>query len=68
MRSLALSPDDGIEGRPAPDDLDADAVHMHGFLVEDPSGREQAAREAAVELWMRSARVARHRFGADQTP
>lgn len=38
-----------IEGRPEPDDIDADAVHMHEFRVADPSGEEQAAREAAYK-------------------
>jgi hypothetical protein len=36
-----------IEGYPDPDNIDADAVHLHGFRVTDPSGEEQAAREAA---------------------
>ncbi|WP_373293545.1 DUF6928 family protein [Micromonospora fulviviridis] len=36
-----------IEGYPDPDDVDTDAVHLHGFRVTDPSGAEQAAREAA---------------------
>jgi len=39
-----------IEGYPRPDDVDAEAVHLHGFRVTDPSGDEQAAREAAYEL------------------
>ncbi|WP_188116051.1 hypothetical protein [Salinispora fenicalii] len=38
-----------LEGLPKPDDIDADAVHMHGFHVADPTGEEQAAREAAHE-------------------
>jgi hypothetical protein len=38
-----------IEGYPHPDDVDAEAVHLHGFRVTDPSGDEQAAREAANE-------------------
>ncbi|MFI5490675.1 DUF6928 family protein [Micromonospora echinaurantiaca] len=35
-----------VEGRPKPDDIDTEAVHLHGFRVTDPSGREQTAREA----------------------
>jgi hypothetical protein len=38
-----------IEGYPHPDDVDAEAVHLHGFRVTDPSGQEQTAREAAYE-------------------
>lgn len=38
-----------LEGLPKPDDIDADAVHMHEFHVADPTGEEQAAREAAHE-------------------
>lgn len=35
-----------VEGYPDPDDIDPEAVHLHGFRVTDPSGEEQAAREA----------------------
>jgi len=35
-----------IEGSPEPDDIDAAAVPLYGFHVTDPSGGEQAAREA----------------------
>jgi hypothetical protein len=38
-----------VEGRLRPDDLDVEAVHLHGFRVTDPSGEEQAAREAEYE-------------------
>jgi hypothetical protein len=38
-----------IEGHPDPDDIDADAVHLHGFQVTERSGQEQAAREAAID-------------------
>ena len=38
-----------VEGYPHPDDIDAEAVHLHGFRVTDPSGEEQAAREAVYE-------------------
>jgi hypothetical protein len=36
-----------IEGYPHPDDIDTEAVHMHSFRVSDPTGQEQAEREAA---------------------
>lgn len=36
-----------IEGTPEPGDIDADEIPMHGFRVTDPTGREQAEREAA---------------------
>ncbi|MEV4754830.1 hypothetical protein AB0J86_06915 [Micromonospora sp. NPDC049559] len=36
-----------IEGYPDPDDLDAEQVPVYGFRVTDPSGVEQAEREAA---------------------
>ncbi|MFI7427371.1 DUF6928 family protein [Micromonospora sp. NPDC049836] len=36
-----------IEGLRSPDDIDADAVPLHGFRVTDPSGEEHAARTAA---------------------
>jgi hypothetical protein len=35
-----------VEGCVEPDDIDADTVHLHGFRVTDPSGVEQAVREA----------------------
>ncbi|MGI5149722.1 DUF6928 family protein [Plantactinospora sp. CA-294935] len=35
-----------VEGRPDPDDIAAEAVSLHGFRVTDPTGREQAEREA----------------------
>lgn len=38
-----------VEGYPHPDDIDAEAVHLHGFRVTDPSGGEQAARDAVYE-------------------
>ena len=36
-----------LEGRAQPDDVDAEEVHLHSFRVTDPSGAEQAEREAA---------------------
>lgn len=38
-----------IEGRSDPDDIDAESVYLHGFRVTDPTGREQAEREAAYQ-------------------
>lgn len=37
-----------IEGRPRPDDVDAEAVALAGFRVADPTGREQDEREARM--------------------
>ncbi|NUO61516.1 MAG: hypothetical protein HOV78_33050 [Hamadaea sp.] len=36
-----------LEGYPHPDDVDADDVHLYAYRVSDPSGAEQAEREAA---------------------
>lgn len=36
-----------IEGYPDPNDIDAETVHLYGYRVADPTGAEQAAREAA---------------------
>jgi hypothetical protein len=36
-----------LEGHPYLEDVDADAVHLHSFRVTDPSGAEQAERDAA---------------------
>ncbi|MBC9719357.1 hypothetical protein H9Y04_43295 [Streptomyces sp. TRM66268-LWL] len=36
------------EGRPEPDDLDADAIELYGFHVRDPHGPDPAAREAEL--------------------
>lgn len=36
-----------IEGYPEADDIDGNEIPMHGFRVADPTGREQAEREAA---------------------
>jgi hypothetical protein len=38
-----------VEGHPRPDDIDAEVVHLHGFRVTDPTGEEQAARDAMYE-------------------
>ncbi len=57
-----------IEGLPEPDDIDADAVHLHEFRVTDPSGEEQAAREAACEQARRDMGPPRmFRMGPDGT-
>ncbi|MEV4481442.1 DUF6928 family protein [Micromonospora coxensis] len=55
-----------IEGMPAPDGIDADAVHLHGFRVSDPSGGEQAARAAAYAQAVRAMGAPRtYRLGPD---
>jgi len=42
-----------LEGRPSPEDVDAYSVPVLGFRVTDPSGAEQAAREASYEEALR---------------
>ncbi|WP_051942788.1 DUF6928 family protein [Streptacidiphilus rugosus] len=37
-----------VEGRPEPDDVDADAVPLHGFAVRDPDAPDPAVQEAAI--------------------
>ncbi|CCK29982.1 hypothetical protein BN159_5603 [Streptomyces davaonensis JCM 4913] len=37
-----------VEGRPDPDDIDADAIKLHGFRVRDPYGPDPAEQEAAL--------------------
>ncbi|HET6356247.1 DUF6928 family protein [Streptomyces sp.] len=37
------------EGRPQPDDVDADGIELHGFLVRDPNGPDPAEKEAALK-------------------
>ncbi|GAA2502405.1 DUF6928 family protein [Winogradskya humida] len=44
-----------LEGRREPDDVDPFDVPVHGFRVEDPTGEEQAAREAQFVAWMEAA-------------
>ncbi|MET8461500.1 DUF6928 family protein [Micromonospora zamorensis] len=57
-----------VEGRSAPDDIDAEAVHLHGFRVTDPSGEEQAAREAAYAAALQAmGPPRRYRMGPDRT-
>ncbi len=36
------------EGRPEPDDVDADAIELHGFHVQDPLGPDPAEHEAEL--------------------
>ena len=52
-----------VEGRPEPGHVDE--LELHGFSVTDPSGREQAEREAALREAMRSMRVRTYQYGAD---
>jgi hypothetical protein len=57
-----------VEGYPHPDDIDAEAVHLYGFRVTDPSGKEQAAREAKYEQARRTMGPPRlFRMGPDGT-
>ncbi|MGW9028397.1 DUF6928 family protein [Streptomyces sp. NPDC055722] len=37
------------EGRPQPDDVDAEAIKLHGFHVRDPHGPDRAEQEAALQ-------------------
>jgi hypothetical protein len=43
-----------LEGRPGPDDIDPFDVPLHGFRVADPTGREQAEREATMQRALQS--------------
>lgn len=55
-----------VEGRPAPGDVDADMISLHGFSVADPSGREQENREVLMrDVISRMAPPRRYRMGAD---
>ena len=54
-----------LEGRRQADDIDALRVHLHGFRVTDPSGEEQAAREAMYEHARGSMRLRRLRMRPD---
>ncbi|WP_307849199.1 hypothetical protein [Micromonospora sp. U56] len=57
-----------IEGRPKSNDIDTEAVHLHGFRVTDPSGEEQAAREAMYAQALRAmGPPQRFRMGPDGT-
>ncbi|MGW0085502.1 hypothetical protein [Streptomyces sp. NPDC003393] len=37
------------EGRPEPDDIDADSIRLHGFRVRDPHGPDPVEREVALQ-------------------
>ncbi|MEV0036215.1 hypothetical protein [Streptomyces sp. NPDC050804] len=37
------------EGRPEPDDVDADGIDLHGFLVRDPNRARSVEKEAALK-------------------
>ncbi len=55
-----------LEGRRQPGDLDPFDVELRGFRVADPSGREQADREAAMsEVLQRMQPPRQYRFEAD---
>jgi hypothetical protein len=57
-----------VEGHPESDDIDAETVHLHGFRVTDPSGEEQAAREALYAEALRAmGPPQRFRMGPDGT-
>lgn len=57
-----------LEGYPDADDIDASDVHLHGFRVTDPSGEEQAAREAIyAEARRTMGPPRRFRMGPDGT-
>jgi hypothetical protein len=57
-----------LEGYDHAADIDALAVHLHGFEVTDPSGQEQAAREAAYAKAMETMGPPRmFRMGPDGT-
>ncbi|MGC4899369.1 DUF6928 family protein [Micromonospora echinospora] len=57
-----------IEGRPSPDDIDPDDVHLHGFHATDPSVDARAAREAAHAEALRTMGPPRmYRMGPDGT-
>ncbi|SNY70330.1 DUF6928 family protein [Paractinoplanes atraurantiacus] len=48
-----------LEGWREPDDVDPVEVPLHGFRVADPTGREQAEREARMEELLRRMRPPR---------
>jgi hypothetical protein len=56
-----------LEGRRDPDDVDPGSVHLHGFRLTDPSGREQTAREALKAVVARMGPPRRFRKGPDGT-
>jgi hypothetical protein len=54
-----------LEGAPEPGDVDAGQIAMLGYRVTDPTGAEQAAREAALREFLQRARRRRYRMGSD---
>ncbi|MFB7331260.1 hypothetical protein ACFC00_06400 [Streptomyces adustus] len=40
------------EGRPAPNDIDADNIRLHGFRVRDPHGPDLVEQKAALQMAM----------------
>lgn len=55
-----------LEGRPEPDDVDADAIGLHGFVVRDPGAPDPAVKEAALRAAVAAMGPPRtYRFGAD---
>ena len=38
-----------LEGKPHPDDVDPDTVHLNGYRVTDPQGPDPALGRAALE-------------------
>lgn len=54
------------EGRPEPGDVDAGQITMLGYRVTDPTGAEQAERDAALrEFLERVGPPRRYRMGPD---
>jgi hypothetical protein len=57
-----------LEGRPDPSDVDPYEVPLRGFRVADPTGREQAEREATMkQLLQQMGPPRRYRMKADGT-
>lgn len=54
-----------LEGTPDPDDIDAGQISMLGYRVTDPTGAEQAAREAALREFLQHHRRRSYRIGPD---
>jgi hypothetical protein len=55
-----------LEGRPEPDDVDADTIRLHGFQVRDPHGPDLAEQEAELSRAMEAMGPPRfYRLGPD---
>ncbi len=52
-----------LEGLPEPDDVNAAQITMLGYRVTDPTGAEQAAREAALREFLRQTSRRSYRIG-----